>query len=631
MKKYIWGFPGLGKSYINNEKMVDADCEQFKYIFPNGVPDNLHKSGEWEGVLRNPEYPENYFKHIESLDADIVLLNCHISLLEQFDKDSVLLVYPCEALIPEYLKRYKARGDNQSFISYMAEEAGGMIRAINDSDSKKYQVFSENTYLSDLFERNDFKVKIMTKKEITESLQKAIDLNVLDLNFNGDIVCDISLATKVNHSSQVHNAVDLTEDVLNGAYNLDIDQLNKVCAEREAQIEKEKVMSDRRGGLSREELEDKIMQGIVNGALGIRYSQIAPYSHGYEVTFGGDGPVGSTHKFKNRWECYCSLFEIPGKIVTKIENDSQSNEVFGDKTKPLDIQELLRAVDEMEGKQIASFVPEKDTNFERHNYPYNIGSVASVMDVHAGKGLDGIVQHHYHGTYSTMTPGKQNELVESLVFLKGFCLDYFYEQNLRKHNGIYSDDCKGIVEYLKKHGTDITTQEKLNAWIKANPEKCGKEENRIVKQHFNSGHELYAQAYCDFIQLKSVVENYKGSFDELCKELGGDRFDDNTFRLEYGVLATTIGRDDNKLFLCESVIGVWDEAHGEFLDDCISFKQLKETCKEIGYEIQALEAKALDKSKDKPLSLDEQISLSAAQKSVSKTEKSEISRDDDVR
>jgi len=625
MKKYIWGFPGLGKSYINNEKIVDADCEQFKYIFPNGVPDNLHKSGEWEGVLNNPEYPENYFKYVESLDADIVLLNCHISLLERFDKDRVLLVYPCEELITEYLERYKHRGDNRSFVSYMAEESEGMIRYIDSLDYKKYKVFKNNTYLSDLFERNDFKVKVMTRKELTEQLQRAIDLNVLDLNFDGDIVCDVSKATAANFSSQVYNASELAENVLNGGYGLDIDQLNKVCAERETQIEKEKVLIERRGGLAREELEDKIMQGIVNGALGIRYAQIAPYSHGYEVTFGGEGAVGSTWKFKNRWECYCDLFEIPEKIVEKIENDRQNGRVFGDDAQAFNVQEMITAIDEMEGKQITSFTPEKNTDFKRWNYPYNNGSVASVMDVHAGKGLDGIVAHHYHGTYSTITPARQNQLVEALVCLKGFCLDCISSLD------VGSGEHQKIAEYLKKHGTDITTQEKLNEWIKANPEKCGKEENRVMKQQFNAGHELYAQAYCEFIELKTIVDKHTGSFEELCDKLGGRDFDGDFFDVSFGSLDATVSCRDGKFVLNDGHIGVWNAAKTAWVEENVSFEYLKNTCAEIGYSIDALEAKALDKSKDGILSLDEQISASAAQKSIPKAEKNEISRDIDER
>lgn len=161
-------------------------------------------------------------------------------------------------------------------------------------------------------------------------------------------------------------------------------------------------------------------------------------------------------------------------IVSKIENDQQSGRVFGANAKPLIISELIQAIDDMESKQISSFTPEKATNFERwgsRGYGSR-GSIASVMDVHAGKGLDGIVQHHYHGNYSSMTPSRQNDLVETLVFMKGFCLDYL--SNMPGGRAAQ----KKVIDYLAKHGTDISTPEKLCEWIKANPEKCGKEENR---------------------------------------------------------------------------------------------------------------------------------------------------------
>lgn len=458
MKKYIWGFPGLGKSYINNESIVDADCEQFKYIFSNGVPDNLHKSGELDGVLRNPEYPENYFKYIESLDADIVLLNCHINLLERLDKERVLLVYPSEALIPEYLERYQDRGDNPFFIYYMTEEASGMIQHIDRLDYKKYKVFKENTYLSDLFERNDFKVKVMTRAELTEQLQRAMDLGVLKAADDIKAIIFNDAFATVSHSDDPIYKLGpetLAHLVLEGEYTLNIERLLMVCMQREAQIEKEKVFADRRGGLTREELEDKIMQGIVNGALSVYHGQIAPYSYGYAVSIGD-----------NTWHCYCDFFEIPGKIASSIEN--------GDRGNAFDVNQMLAVVAGMDEKQITKFVPEKETDFVRwgsRGYGSR-GSIATVRDVHAGKGFDGIVQHHYHGDYSSITTVSQNNLVETLVYMKGFCLDCLSGLD------IGPDGRQKVVEYLKKHGTDVSTQEKLSEWIKANPEKCGKEENR---------------------------------------------------------------------------------------------------------------------------------------------------------
>lgn len=53
---------------------------------------------------RDQAYPNNYFDYIHSVDADMVLLNCHISLLEKLDGEDLLLVYPSAALKQEYLK-----------------------------------------------------------------------------------------------------------------------------------------------------------------------------------------------------------------------------------------------------------------------------------------------------------------------------------------------------------------------------------------------------------------------------------------------------------------------------------------------------------------------------------------------
>lgn len=706
MKRYIWGFPGIGKSSLKLEglNVIDADCRAFE--FKNVAREDLHGAAGERIFERDESYPQNYLDFIKSVDADVVLINCHLSLLEGIDKDELLVVYPSQWLLSEYMERYVARGDNTSFVSYMATEAPGMIDYINHSDFNKYQIFTVNTYLADLFERKDFKMKVMTRKELTEQLQRAIDLRVIDTNDEETaLVCDLSFVTKdIEH--RIKNASTWAEAILDGKWELDIEQLLMVCMQREAEIEKEKVAFFRRGGLSREELENKIMQGIVNGALGIRYDQIAPYSHGYEVTFGGEGAVGSTWKFKNRWECYHGgFFDVPGKIVDMIENSQQDGRAFGNKAQPLDIKELLAAIDKMEGDQIKEFTPEKETDFERwgaRGYGSR-GSVASVMDVHKGKGLDGIVQHHYHGDYSSMTPSRQNDLVETLVFMKGFCLDCL--------SGHLSEKSQ-IVEYLKKHGTDISTPVKLQEWIKANPEKCGKEENRrildveiqknllgqaysdvlklnaivnefsgsfddlctklsgynwdgelfdlnfgvitatvenvdgvkfalnqksvdiwddsltnMVKESipvielkalckqlgvevennvvferegfiFNDEQKLCAQAYCDFVELKAVVDSYQHSypcaFDKLCRELGGDRYDDNIFKLDYGVIAVSVTVHSNgDLYLNESAIGVWDKTKQEFLNDCMSLKQLKETCEEIGFDTKELETQVL--------------------------------------
>ena len=121
MKKYyIWGFPGIGKSSVNSRfRIVDADCERFKFVLPEDLAGSPHLRKSMTYTQRDPSYPNNYFDYIRSVDADIVLLNCHISLLEKLDGENLLLVYPSAALKQEYLERYALRGDNQTYIHCM--------------------------------------------------------------------------------------------------------------------------------------------------------------------------------------------------------------------------------------------------------------------------------------------------------------------------------------------------------------------------------------------------------------------------------------------------------------------------------------------------------------------------------
>lgn len=477
-KKYIWAFPGIGKSFASRAmNLCDADCEQFKYLSINELSGNLHRAGEWEEVIPDLSYPDNYLSYIESLDAEIVLINCHAALLDRLEKEQVLLVYPNEALIPEYLQRYEDRGDNASFVSYMQSEAARIIQSIKASNYKKYEITDNNVYLSDLFERKDFKMKVMTRDELINHLRRAMDLKVIDTVFKSEqqpkLVCDIAFANRpqseMSHRLNVPQA--WADAVLDGKFELDIDQLISVCDKYEQILAAEEQKTERRGGLTHEELKDKIMQGIVNGALGIRYAQLAPYSHGYQVTFGLGNPMGSTQNAKNSWSCYCDLFDVPETVVRKIEDAVPCGE------KPVHIKQILMCINAHEADKLTTFTPEDRTNFERRSH-YRRGDIATVMDVHKGKGLDGIIKHHYHGDYSSMTPSAQNDLVDTLVCLKGFCLDCIDYLPISTH--------KQVIEYLKNHGTDISTDAKLKEWIEANPEKCGKAENRDRKTSLDS-------------------------------------------------------------------------------------------------------------------------------------------------
>lgn len=433
---YIWGFPGIGKSSISKSPdILDADCRLFQ--FAGASSGSLHNTAEHTGTIPDPAYPQNYLDHIRSADSRYILLNCHISLLRHLPRENLLLIYPDMTLKYVYLKRYQDRGDNGSFISYMDESFANIVHAIESYPCRKLRITGEHTYLTDILKGDFLMNEFMTKHDLTTLLNEAIRYDLLGPEVTGDYarVEDIALA------------------IFEGKVELDFGDLRKKVEACEKAAETERVATARRGGLTREELADKLMQGIVNGALDIRHGQIAPYSYGYEVKCEG----------VCRWECYCKLEEVPAKLVGFIE-----------KGIPLVIEDMgsfLSSIDKAEETRIISFTPESESTLRRSRMPYERGSVATVKDVHRGNGLDGIVQHRYHGDYGTMTTSAQNDLVETLVYMNGFCLDHLPNNFRGEHRDF-------ITGYLQRHGTDITTPEKLSAWIKNNPDKCALPANR---------------------------------------------------------------------------------------------------------------------------------------------------------
>lgn len=354
MKKYfIWGFPGVGKSTVNsNFRIVDADCERFKYVLPADVPDSPHTLQNTAYTQRDPSFPKNYWDYVHSVDADAVLLNCHINLLGALDSERLLLVYPSAALKEEYLRRYALRGDNGTYLRYMEAAFDEMLAVVRASPYRKYEITDPNIYLQNLIEKG------------------------------------------------------------------------------------------------------MIMEGIVNGALNIHHTDVAPYSFGYEVTF-----RSAKHGATYRCACYCSLPGVPEEITRKIESGMLA----------IDVPDLLAEIGSAERHKIKSFVLERDSELRpRSNYT---GHVANARDVHRGIALDGIIRGHYAGNYSSMTTGTENDTVRALVALKGFCLDCLHMLPSRPL-------IEFVTAYLKDHGTDVSTPEKLNDWIRKNPDKCALPENR---------------------------------------------------------------------------------------------------------------------------------------------------------
>lgn len=449
---YVWGFPGVGKSSLkSSHSIIDADCTSFQFLRQDGDHSAFFLHDEHansEVICKNPDYPQNYLDYIQHQDADFILINCHISLLNVLNPDKVLLVYPAPEQKEEYLARYLQRGDHPSFLEHMETSFEETVAAIQYSPFRKYEIKESGVFLQDLFDGGVIMDQFMTKKELAQLFRESQQLGVF--------APPAGLEGKTPE--------EWAQMLFDGDFQADLSALKRDLATKKEELAQEKLMDERRCGLSHEELRDKIMQGIVNGALTIHHGQIAPYSYGYEVSFAPDAKIPG-----NRWECYCDLAEVAETVTRKIEGSHQDREAFSSTNlQPVNLPIILAAIEQCEKDKITSFVLERDSGFERRGR--YTGHVANLRNVHGGQALDGIILGHFQGDYSSITTIKQNETMRVLVAMKGFCLDCINHLK-RPYQNL-------AVEYLKTHGTDISTPEKLNAWIKANPDKCGLPENR---------------------------------------------------------------------------------------------------------------------------------------------------------
>lgn len=131
----ISAFPGCGKSYCFNNyqdefSMLDSDSSEFSWI----KDENGNKTKE-----RNPDFPNNYIEHIKSKigKVDIIFVSSHEVVREALAKNNIktIIVYPSKIMKREWIKRFKERGNDDNFISFIFNN---WERFIDNIDSEDY-------------------------------------------------------------------------------------------------------------------------------------------------------------------------------------------------------------------------------------------------------------------------------------------------------------------------------------------------------------------------------------------------------------------------------------------------------------------------------------------------------------
>lgn len=140
-------FPGVGKTHLFNNSnglvISDSDSSLFSWIVEQG------------SKVRNPEFPNNYIKHIESLigKVDVILVSTHKEVIQGLIEAGIdfKIIYPNTKLKAYYLERYTKRGSDESFIELMDEMWDVFIMDIKcEVRVPKIELQSKDEYLSDV-------------------------------------------------------------------------------------------------------------------------------------------------------------------------------------------------------------------------------------------------------------------------------------------------------------------------------------------------------------------------------------------------------------------------------------------------------------------------------------------------
>ncbi|MDT0160378.1 hypothetical protein [Bacillus sp. AG4(2022)] len=140
----ISGFPGVGKSHLyqTNEKLAVLDSDSSRF--------------SWINLVRNPQFPDNYMRHIKNNlgFVDNILISSHDVVRKALKENNLnyVLVYPSIDLKEEYIERYKSRGSSKDFIEHIENNWEKYILEIEKETFPKLLRLESGQYLKDALE-----------------------------------------------------------------------------------------------------------------------------------------------------------------------------------------------------------------------------------------------------------------------------------------------------------------------------------------------------------------------------------------------------------------------------------------------------------------------------------------------
>lgn len=141
-------FPGLGKTTFFNKckesniSVLDSDSINFSWL-----------EG---GTVRNPDFPNNYIKHIKENigNIDVILVSSHKVVRDALNDEGIkyFVVYPNISLKEEYIERYIKRSSPVKFVEMMHTNFESFVSELDNEIQifqTKIKIDEPGIYLSD--------------------------------------------------------------------------------------------------------------------------------------------------------------------------------------------------------------------------------------------------------------------------------------------------------------------------------------------------------------------------------------------------------------------------------------------------------------------------------------------------
>lgn len=143
----IAGFPGIGKTYFKQHfgnghfNIYDSDSSKFSWL---------------EDGTRNPNFINDYFKHIEKIkEADpdsFILTSTHADVLKELKLrgHNFIIIVPSQDQLELYIERYKSRGNDDGFIELLKSNWNTWLDDIQSKYPEEIRELESGEHLTEL-------------------------------------------------------------------------------------------------------------------------------------------------------------------------------------------------------------------------------------------------------------------------------------------------------------------------------------------------------------------------------------------------------------------------------------------------------------------------------------------------